>query len=89
MSDEFEPIENPVPKQKQKGGIKHFTFNASGTNGASHRANADRRRRQHIKNRETRAELYRSFQGEKGWMRTSPDCKNWHESLDALSHGTA
>ncbi len=89
MSDNFETIETPTPKRTMRGGIKNFTFNSSGTNGSSHRANKDRKKRQHVKNRDIRAAHYSAFQGEKGWMRTSPDCRAWHEGLDALSHGTA
>ena len=77
----FEIIEDPTPKVKPRGGIKNFTFNASGTNGSSHRANASKKKAQYLKNRAARSDLYAS--------RSTCHEKEWHSRLNALSNGTA
>lgn len=74
---------------KNQVGIKNNAFNIASGNGKSHRASAARKRVQHLRNRKARADLYREFQGEKGWMFSSPDCREWHQRLDGLSAGSA
>lgn len=79
MTEGFNIYNEPAPK-KRRGGIKSFTFTASGTNGTSHRKNQDRKHHQYLKNRQMRSELY----ARRGSM--SPG--EWHTSLAALSFGT-
>lgn len=67
-------------EKKHKGGIKSFTFTASGKNGTSHRLNKVRKQRQHLANVVARAELYQS--------RGTMGALQWHERLKALSNGT-
>ena len=45
-----------------------------------------RRARNHAKNLLTRANLYREWQGDKGW---NQDKSEWHSTIAALSLGTA
>lgn len=66
-------------KKAHKGGIKSFTFTASGKNGESHRRNKEKKHRQHLANVVARAELYQS--------RGSTGALQWHERLKALSNG--
>ena len=75
--------------KKKKAGIKHPSFTSSGNNGQSHRANAVKKKRQHLENMKRRSEHYASMQGEKGWRAGSTDCMNWHSVLNAISKGTA
>lgn len=76
-------FDNADKKRSVRGGIKHRSFTSSGTNGASHRANAVKKKAQHLKNMATRAALYQEMGGERGHF------KSWHSALDALSQGTA
>jgi hypothetical protein len=84
MSDLPSPMFDDADKKRAaRGGIKHRSFTASGTNGASHRANAAKKKAQHLKNMAIRAALYQEMGGERGHQ------KDWHARLDALSQGTA
>lgn len=74
---------------KKVVGIKNPLFRPSGSNGVSHRKNKDKKQRQYLKNRETRAIHYSTFQGEKGWKANSKDCEEWHGMIKSLSAGTA
>lgn len=85
----MEILEPDNKNTKIKPGIKNFRFTASGTNGEAHRRNASKKRRQHAKNAQTRADHYSAFQGEKGWKSGSSDCDTWHTVLKGLSQGTA
>ena len=85
----FEVIEDPKPKSKTRAGIKSFLYTSTGTNGTSHRKNAAAKHRRYLQNQKTRAELYREFQGEKGWKSGSSDASQWHSRLNGLSQGTA
>lgn len=75
--------------EKRKAGIKNFAFTASGTNGTSHRKNAAVKKKNHLANQRARAELYATYQGEKGWRNGSTDSMLWHSRLDAISKGNA
>jgi hypothetical protein len=89
MSDMFETIEDVSHKPKHRGGIKSFTFTASGTNGTSHRAHAAQKHRRYLENRRIRSQLYSQMRGERGWLRSSPECREWHQRLDSLSNGVS
>jgi len=67
-------------KKSKRGGIKSFTFTATGKNGEAHRKNAVKKHRQHLANVVTRAALYQ----ERGRLTAS----QWHSQLEAISKGT-
>lgn len=71
---------------KGRVGIKARGFGGNPNNGQSHRANASRKKIQHMKNVRTRSELYQSMQGERA---NAGHGRQWHEALKALSQGTA
>lgn len=73
-------------KSKHSGGIKSRGFGGNPDNGKSHRANAARKKLQHLKNVRARASLYSEMQGERGG---GARAKEWHTRLDSLSQGTA
>lgn len=81
MAEVFFEMDNSTKEKKQKGGIKSFSFTASGKNGESHRNNKVKKARQGVANRQARASLYQ--------QRGSMAAALWHIQLDAISKGTA
>jgi hypothetical protein len=74
-------IDDDGKKKNKRGGIKSFTFTATGKNGEAHRKNAVKKHRQHLANVVTRAALYQE--------RMKIGAAQWHAALTALSQGTA
>ena len=77
-------MDNENSSTRGKIGIKHPKFTADGENGQSHRKNKLRKKAQYLRNVNTRAALYRLYQGD-----NRRDAREFHLTLEALSMGTA
>ena len=75
-------VESPTQLvRKVGGGIKNFTFNASGTNGTSHRKNKAKKAQQYKKNQDARRELNQG--------RSRMSAGEYHLRLTAISTGNS
>lgn len=75
-------VESPTQTvRKVGGGIKNFTFTASGTNGTSHRRNRVKKAQQYRKNQDARRELNQ--------QRARMSAGEYHLRLTAISTGNS